>query len=809
MVLSKGKALTDIFMTSKDLLIQKLKNHNGIDIDSMTREIKRYMPNFSEQKFRDSYFFAAEAHNGQCRKNGEPYIIHPIETVRILISLQADEDTLIAALLHDVPEDTTRTIEEIEEKFGKNVAFLVDGITKLSKVHYQHDMAKRQIESLKKLFIHSAKDPRIILIKLADRLHNMRTLKFVEKEEKRSRIARETLEIFVPIANLLGIEELKAELEEHCFQYLFPDEYQNLVDRLKQNREKKQQLQEEIIKILEESFKRNKIVATVYGRTKNIYSVYKEMLSQEKGLDELDRTIWLRVLVQEKEHCYQALGILHSLFKPKPGKFKDYISVPKINGYQSLHTTVFGLKGSIIEFQIRSNRMHLEAEYGIASTHFSNAKSKKKNSIAEDRRIDWASKILAMEKQHELDDDFIEDLKLDLFRDRIFIFTPKGDAIDLPQGATCIDFAYSIHTHVGDAALKADVNGKLVPMPTVLQNGDTVRIITSDSPKGPNRAWLDVAKTNVAKHKIREFFKKASREEKLKTGTALLQKALERTGYRVTQNIPQKKIKKFCSEHPGYQSYNDILIAMGEGALNPIDFVQTVYPDAHLRKKIPALLKRTNQIIEKNQPRPIAIRIVSRDRVGQLEKILRVISEMNIMVVHTKASLSWLKGDFVCRQVLIVRNFEEISRLFENLEQLDGVKRVERLFWKKRMMLIVSGCINFMIWAAHPFLLHYVTVTWGEALSPAWINVLSYTGVLMLFMLVFSLRSLTNRSFPELKETGIIWGLTFLLSCFALITLAAEIYFFQLRFHIAFLVVVVGGLFAYLLWQYRKLRNRI
>jgi GTP pyrophosphokinase len=795
-------------MSPKDALISNLQKDYGLDIDGVVIDIKRYMPELNEKKFRMAFEFAAKAHDGQTRKDGSPYITHPFETARILTSLHVDEDALIAAFMHDVPEDTTHTIAEIEEKFGKKVAYLVDGITKLAKVHYQNDMEHRQIESLKKLFIHTAKDPRIILIKLADRLHNMRTLHFIQNEQKRVRISRETLEIFVPIANLLGIEELKTELEDLCFKYLFPDEYMSLQDRMRRTRDRNQQMLDQTIEMIDFEFKKQRISATIIGRQGNLYSIYKKVTSGTKRLDEYDELIPLRILVQDTEECYKVLGIIHALFKPKPGKFKDYIAVPKVNGYQSLHTTVFGIHGSTTEVQVRTHSMHLEAEYGVAAHYFYTAQKNRKHVLEEDKRSYWVNKILQIEKVQDLDDEFMEDLKRDVFKDRIFVFTPKGKTVDLPQDATCIDFAYHIHTEVGNHALKADVNGNIEPMATVLQNGDTVRIITSDLPKGPSRSWLQFAKTSAAKNRIRDYFKRTTREVKLNTGKMMMQKELDRAGGGILREIPQKKFKDFFERHAHLKNIDEVLIAIGEGSLRTVDVISAIYPQ---KSTISGFLKffekRTISSVQKFTP--VAIKIVSKDAVGQLEKILKVASTLQINILQTNAYISYWSKDFVCKQLIAGENFSRVSELFENLEQIDGVKRVERLFWKRRLFFIIGMIITFCAWALHPFILHYLAVSLPHENDTVVMSPLLYASLFMLFLVVLMMKNLAQRSFPEFRETGAFWALTYSISIFATITLLAELYFFKLNFN----GLIVGGLialiFAYLTSEYWAYRRRV
>lgn len=786
-------------MEQKESFISDLRQDFGIDIDLMVEDAKRYLPNLNEKKFREAFYFAAKAHEGQLRRENKPYIIHPVETVRILISLHADEDTLIAAFLHDVPEDTKHTIDEIETKFGKKVAFLVSGITKLSKVHFRNEMARRQIESLKKLFVYTAEDPRIILIKLADRLHNMRTLQYIDNEAKRSRISRETLEIFAPVANLLGIEELKSELEDLCFHYLYPDDYENIADRMRRNREKNQKILETTIQTVQKELDKAKIKAMAIGRQKNLYGIYKKIVSQGKRLDELDDFIAVRILVPERADCYKTLGILHTMFKPKPGKFADYIAVPKINGYQSLHTTVFGLNGMITEFQIRTHKMHLEAEYGIAARYF-DGQNGSRIQLEADKRSHWVAKILELDQAATGSESFLDDLKVDILQDRIFIFTPKGDPIDLPKGATCIDFAYSIHTQIGHRSLKADVNNEIVPMTTGLKTGDTVRIIPSDKPKGPDREWLYFAKTSSAKNKIREYFKRESMEEKIKIGRNLLQKEFDRAGLGVVKNVSQKRIHQFCQKYPqmGYKTLEDIYIAIGDGTLNPIDLIHFLYPRTDIIQigslRLSTLLKPQ----KKEKQTKVTLKVYTEDRVGQLERLSKIIADFGINIDRTSAYRSLFKKVFICKFTFKVHRYEELSELFEKLEHLEGIFGVKRLFWRRQLLFILTSVVTFVVWALHPFMLYAIAKDLPYSRNPLLSNIVIFAGFFMLFFLIFMLKRLTHHSFPEHRESPGFWLVTVLLNVFAIITFFAEIHFFKLNLNWVFILGFIFLIVTYL-----------
>jgi len=799
-------------MDQKEALIVSLRKEYGIDFNAMIEDIKRYIPTFNEKKFQEAFIYAARSHEGQFRRENKPYIVHPIETARILVSLHADEDALIAALLHDVPEDTPHTIREIEEKFGKKIAFLVNGITKLSKVHFRNNMAVRQIESLKKLFIFTAEDPRIILIKLADRLHNMRTLQYIDKEEKRLRIARETLEIFVPVANLLGIEELKCELEDLCFRYLMPDQYENISDRMQRNREKNQHILDEMIHLVTKELEKDNLKATVYGRQKNVYTIYKKIVSQGKRLDEMDDYIALRILVPEREDCYKTLGIIHTLFKPKPGKFKDYIAVPKVNGYQSLHTTVFGLNGITAEFQIRTNQMHLEAEYGIASHYFEH-QSRTHSHLEADKRSHWITKIREIEKERRGKETFLEDLKYDIFQDRIFVFTPKGDPIDLPKDATCIDFAYAIHTQVGHRALKADVNGEIVPMTTTLNTGNTVRIIVADKPKGPNREWLFFAKTNSARNKMREYFQKESREAKIHSGRQLLQKEFDRAGVGLLKNISSKKVEQFAVEFPtlGLKTFDDIMIAIGEGSLSTIDVMNFLFPQKESYwKSLPVWFTKFFPRRYAREPRTLVgvKTIFSEDRPNQLRSLLDVISKFEVNIVKTEGYISWLRKVFVCKLTLDIKNFQQLSEICENFEHIQGVERVERQFWQRKLVFLILSTLTFCLWAIHPFILYFIKTDMPFANNPLLSDIFQYFSLFMLFFMVFFLKRLTHRSFPELRETNYLWIMTFILSIFALVTFFTEVFLFKLHVNWIVASAIILIILSYLTLEYVDYRNK-
>jgi GTP pyrophosphokinase len=482
-------------------------------IDQLIQKVKKNNPNADLTLLRLAYDFAEKAHQGQMRKNGEPYIQHPLHTAFILAQIKADLNTIVAGLLHDVPEDTEYTLEDVKKNFGSEIAYLVEGITKLSKIKYRG--VERYIESLRKMFLAMAHDFRVILIKFADRLHNLRTLDALPPE-KQKRIAQETLEIYAPIAGLLGIWRLKWQLEDLCFKYLYPEEYKKL--EYKYEVEKKVERNQYIQSIknqLSQELKKAGVEHQIEGRFKHLYSIYKKMQRKDRKFNEIYDVFALRVIVKTIADCYKTLGIIHSLWKPKKDRFKDYIALPKPNGYQSLHTTVFGPNGKLTEFQIRTEKMNEEALYGIAAHHYYKQEAESGEKF---KQPSWVQDILDMQRNAANSHDFINQVKFDVFRDRIFVFTPKGDVLDLPEGSTPIDFAYAVHTDIGNQCAGALVNDKIAPLDYKLKNGDLVEIIVDKKRKGPNRDWLKFVKTHRARTKI----KQAAKASKLKNIKRLL-----------------------------------------------------------------------------------------------------------------------------------------------------------------------------------------------------------------------------------------------------------------------------------------------
>lgn len=517
-----------------------------ISVEEFFEMIKKYLNDNQVAFVHKAYDVAAKAHANQRRKSGEPYIIHPLGVATILAELQMDETTLAAAFLHDVVEDTETTLDQLKEMFGVKVADLVDGVTKLGKIEYI-SKEDQQIENYRKMFLAMAKDIRVIMIKLADRLHNMRTMKYMPVHKQQS-ISRETMEVYAPLAHRLGIYTIKWELEDLAFRYMEPEIYYDLVEQVKVKRREREAMIHEAMAEIKEHLDEQHIKCEIQGRPKNFYSIYKKMQRDHKELSEIYDLLAIRVLVDTVADCYGTLGVVHSLWRPIPGRVKDYIAVPKSNMYQSLHTTVLYHNGQPLEIQIRTFEMHRISEFGIAA-HWRYKESGGKSNMPSggdkdfEAKLSWLRQLLEWHKDMSDSRDFVNTVKMDVFADEVFVFTPRGDVIDLPVGSVPIDFAYRIHTDVGNRCVGAKVNGRIVPLDYKLSNGDIVEVITSKQATGPSRDWMNIVGSSDTRNKIRSWFKKERREENITKGREMLEKETKRLGYDIKVLLKADKLK--------------------------------------------------------------------------------------------------------------------------------------------------------------------------------------------------------------------------------------------------------------------------
>ena len=511
-----------------------------------------------------AYNYAVIAHGEQKRKSGEPYIIHPVEVALILTEIEMDSASICAALLHDVIEDTDFDYKNLEQEFGEEIAMLVEGVTKLSRINFKNRQ-EAQAENLRKMFLAMARDIRVVLIKLADRLHNMRTLNF-QPEPKQKQVAQETMDIFAPLAHRLGVFKFKWQLEDLAFLYLQPEMYYEVAQRIKAKRKEREDYVNALIQQIRNGLEQIGIEGDIAGRPKNIYSIYKKMLKQDKLIDEIYDKIAIRVIVDSVPECYGVLGIIHTMWKPLPGRFKDYVATPKPNMYQSLHTTLIGQGGEPFEVQIRTWEMHLTAESGIAAHWHYKEGSPRDRDKKFDEKLAWLRRILEWQQDINDDSEFMESLKTDLFEDTVFIFTPKGDVIELPKGSCPVDFAYRVHTEVGHKCTGARVNGRIVPLDYQLSNGDIVEIITSKNSTGPTRGWLDFIKTSSARSRIKAWFKRSQRQEYILKGHEHLEAELRKRHFDPKELLKEGKLAEVL-ERFSLTTLDDLFSAVGDGSL--------------------------------------------------------------------------------------------------------------------------------------------------------------------------------------------------------------------------------------------------
>mgnify|MGYP000245416967 CR=1 FL=1 len=587
------------------------ENNKEITIQDVISKKKETSKRVDTKLIMKAYNYAVEHHGEQKRRSGEPYIIHPVQVAYILSTLGLDESTICAALLHDVIEDTDVTLQDLSKEFSPEIAEMVDGVTKLSKLNYTSEQ-EQQVENYRKMFLAMGKDIRVILIKLADRLHNMRTLKYLTRDRQIAN-ARETMDLYAPLANRLGMYSLKWELEDLSFKYLYPEDYRELVEGIDKKREERLKFIDQIMQEIKVELKKQKIVAEITGRAKHLYSIYRKMQRDNKTLDQIYDLFALRIIVNSVKDCYAALGVVHELYNPMPGRFKDYISVPKPNMYQSLHTTLIGPKGTPFEVQIRTWDMHRIAEYGIAA-HWAYKEAsflggKKANVTVEEDKLSWLRETLEWQKDMQDPQEFLNTLKTELFEDEVYVFTPKGKILVLPNGATPIDFAYAIHAEIGNHMTGCKINSKMMPIVTKLKNGDIVEIVTSDKSKGPSRDWLKFIKSSTAKTRIQQWFKKNEREANIAKGKDALEREVKRIGMSYQELFKPEFVDVAVNRYK-FNSLDDMYASVGFGTITAGKIVSRVLEEYRKVNKEENIEEKIEELKKTKEDKPSSSGII-------------------------------------------------------------------------------------------------------------------------------------------------------------------------------------------------------
>ncbi|MCF0134864.1 MAG: bifunctional (p)ppGpp synthetase/guanosine-3',5'-bis(diphosphate) 3'-pyrophosphohydrolase [Lachnospiraceae bacterium] len=601
----------------------------------LVETIRKYRPQADLSGVDKAYRVSVEAHKDQLRQSGEPYVIHPLHVAIILAQLELDLETIIAGLLHDCAEDTDCSVEDIRREFGQEVAELVDGVTKLKQLTYiNEDAQSLQAENYRKMFLAMAKDIRVILIKLADRLHNMRTLEYKSPEKQKEK-ARETIDIYSPLAERLGISRIKVELDDLCLKYLEPEVYADLARQVGTKLSQRENYISEIVREISDKLKESGIEASVYGRPKHFFSIYKKMMTKDKTLDQIYDLLAVRVLVDNVRDCYGSLGVIHDMFTPMPGRFKDYIAMPKSNMYQSLHSTLMGPGGSPFEVQIRTREMHRTAEFGIAA-HWKYKEGKTgPNDTSEQEKLKWLEKILEWQKDLDDNNEFISTLKddLNIFRESVYVFTPGGEVITLPAGSTIVDFAYAIHSAVGNRMVGARVNGRIVTIDYELKNGEQVEIMTSQNSKGPSADWLKIARTNQAKNKINQWFKKEQKAENVLKGKESCERYIKQKGLPEPHELLQPEWMGIVCRKYGFRDWDAIMAAVGFGALKEGQVINRLYEE--YKKKERSEITQ-EQFIEKIQQRTSQQNDnkTARERKGHSTIMVKGLSDVAVRFSH-------------------------------------------------------------------------------------------------------------------------------------------------------------------------------
>ena len=638
-------------------------------IESLIEKASTYMKESDTAKIREAYQFAAEAHKGQVRKSGEPYIEHPVAVAEILVNMQMDVTSAVAALLHDVVEDTNVTLDDLRERFGETLAMLVDGLTKLERIQFR-SKEEQQNENYRKMFVAMAQDIRVILIKLADRLHNMRTLKF-QSEEAQRRIAHETLEIYCPIAHRLGMSAIKWEMEDIALRYLNPQQYYRIANLMQKKRAEREQYIADVIERIREKLAEMGIQGDISGRPKHIYSIYKKMTEKNKQFNEIYDLLAIRIIVDNVKDCYATLGIIHTLWRPMPGRFKDYIAMPKANMYQSLHTTVIGPNGEPLEVQIRTWEMHRTSEYGIAA-HWAYKEGQTNPNAGFGEKVKWFREILELQNEARDAAEFMESLKMDFFSDLVFVFSPKGEVFELPAGSVPLDFAYRVHTEVGNRTIGAKVNGRIVPLDYKLKTGDIVEILTSKHSYGPSRDWLKIAQSSHARNKIKQWFKKEKREENIQRGREAIERELKRLGLEPSEWMQESKLQPVAAKF-AFNDIEDMLSAVGFGGITAAQVVTRLTEKLRREAEEAEQIELTSEVKEVKPPSSPAA--VQRKRSAQG---IRVKGIDNLLVRFARCC-NPVPGDEIVGYITRGRGVSVHRADCNNLPQTDNGEEAERV----------------------------------------------------------------------------------------------------------------------------------
>jgi GTP diphosphokinase / guanosine-3',5'-bis(diphosphate) 3'-diphosphatase len=639
---------------------------------NILKKAREYLPSLDEGKLLRAYNLARKAHHGQKRRDGQPYIVHPVAVAEILTDLFADLDTLIAALLHDVVEDTPYTTAHIRTLFGQNVVDLVDGVTKLKKAQYPFDKTARKMESLKKFFRLSKQDLRVILIKLADRLHNMRTIKSLP-EKRRIKLATETQDIYIPIANLLGIWSIKKELEDLCFECIKPAQYKKILDLYRANLAETQPVRDKTVEFIGKSLKKNGFKATIFPQDKSLFAYFKNC-SDVGFRKEVFRPISFNVIVPKKKDCYTALCVFHSLFKPLYSKIKDYIATPKANNYRSLHTVVFGINGIPTSFRIRTPRMQRIDEYGmLADIYKYSAVNPQKASNLIRKETRWLEKVLEISNELPSDHNFLDNLKMDILNSRIFAFTPKGDIVDLPEGATVLDFAYAVHSDIGNKARSAEIDGIDAPLSRQLQTGDTIKIVTGCKTT-LRLEWLNIVKTNDAKQRIKAYFKEKGTEKSHIAGKKLLEETIRHFQKKNLAGISVKKIGKALDKFHA-KNLRELLVMVGNGEILPKNVIKEIFSKEEILTGNKAVTGKTGS----RSSYPVEIVISYIDRIGLFKDIATTIMSFNVNI--NKISVKTPEGKSkkgLMELILGIRELNQLMDVFAALEQIENIIHIQK-----------------------------------------------------------------------------------------------------------------------------------